>query len=115
MMSRGTTIGELNEQGKRMDSAIYYHDFGLGLSAIPLSSTRLAELRGPVGNSGNAYSMIRKRDKWVAHLENNSHSSGLTEAQIYSLFEWVRNTRIQPERVEQWVQKITAAYRPDVP
>jgi hypothetical protein len=115
MLSRGTTIGDLDGEGKRMNSAIYFHDFGLSLAGVPLSATRLAELCGPVGNPGKQYAMITRRDRWVDHLRRNSHGSGMTEAEIDNLFEWVQKTRIPPERVDRWIKKITAAYTADVP
>jgi hypothetical protein len=115
LLSRGTTLGDLDDEGKRLNSAIYFHDFGLGLAGVPLSATRLAELRGPIGSPEKTYTMIRRRDEWVDHLEKNAHPSGLTESEINFFFEWAENTRIAPERVERWIRKITATYTADVP
>ena len=65
MISRGTTLGHLDDNGKRMDSAIYFYDFGLGVADLPLSATRLAELRGPVGHPNKPYNAVVRRDNWV--------------------------------------------------
>jgi hypothetical protein len=115
MLSRGTTIGSLDLHGKRMNSAIYFHDFGLGIAGTALSATRLAELRGPVGNPDKAYSAIIHRDRWVDHLQSNAHQSGVAEHEIELLFEWARTTKFSPERVASWIEKLARAYSSDVP
>lgn len=115
MISRGTTIGTLDDRGTRMNSAIYFHDFGLGISGIPLSANRLAELRGPVGSPDKPYNAILRRDRWVQFLESNCHDSGLHDSQIDFLIDWATSTRITPERVDRWIGKLKYAFVPDVP
>jgi hypothetical protein len=115
MLGRGTTIGDLDAEGKRMNSAIYFHDFGLGISGTALTAARLAELRGPVGNPHKPYSAIVRRERWVNHLESHSHPSGLTFDEIEFLFEWAHTTRFSRERVDRWIEKLAKAYTADVP
>jgi hypothetical protein len=116
MISRGTTLGHLDDNGKRMDSAIYFYDFGLGVADLPLSATRLAELRGPVGHPNKPYNAVVRRDNWVEHLESYSHSGrGLTDEDIDFLIQWATTERISASRVDGWIQKLTQSHRPDVP
>lgn len=115
MIGRGTTMGELDSEGKRMNSAFYFHDFGLGLSGTALTATRLAELRGPVGNPHKPYSAIIRRDRWANHLESNSHPSVFTFDQIEFLFQWAYTERFTRERIDSWIEKLARAYQADVP
>jgi hypothetical protein len=115
MLGRGTTLGDLDSQGKRMNSAIHFHDFGLGVSGTALTANRLAELRGPVGKPDKPYNAIIRRDRWVDHLDNNVHESGLTETEIEFLFEWACSTRFTAERVASWIEKLVAANAGEVP
>lgn len=115
MISRGTTIGELDANGKRMNSAFFFHDFGLGVSGIPLSAHRLAELRGPVGSPEKPYRAIISRDRWVEYLESNSHDSGLTDDDIDFLINWALTTRFTSRQIDTWIDKLTQSCVPDVP
>jgi hypothetical protein len=97
-----------------MDSAIHFHDFGLGVSGMPLSATRMSELRGPVGSPNKPYNAIIRRDKWVDYLNKQQHDSGLSDDMIDALFEWATTTRIAPSRVETWTKKLCLATVSDV-
>jgi hypothetical protein len=112
MISRGTTLGHLDDDGKRMNSAIYFYDFGLGVADLPLSATRLAELRGPVGNPNKPYNAIVRRDNWVNYLVSCSHAGhGLMDDDIDFLIQWAMEERVSPSRVDGWMH----SYQPDVP
>jgi hypothetical protein len=66
IISRGTTMGTL-ENGKRSGSAIYFYDYGFGSVMTPAQITNLwVSLK-----TNQTYVTIRKRDKWVNHLQKN--------------------------------------------
>jgi hypothetical protein len=111
--SRGSTIGKL-VNGKRMGSALYFHDFGLGKGGV-LTASRIAKLRGPLDKPDVTYRAIRKRDKWIDHLMQNAHSCGMSEEQVNDTLTWATETRIDPQRMDKWFAKLTENCRADVP
>jgi hypothetical protein len=64
IISRGTTMGTL-ENGKRSGPAIDFYDYGFGSVMTPAQKTNLrVSLK-----TNQTYVTIRKRDKWVSHLQ----------------------------------------------
>jgi hypothetical protein len=66
----GTTMGTL-ENGKRSGSAIYFYDYGFGSVMTP---ARITNLRVSL-KTNQTYVTIRKRDKWVSHLQKNNYKN----------------------------------------
>jgi hypothetical protein len=70
IISRGTTMGTL-ENWKISGSAIYFYDYGFGSVMTP---ARIANLRVSL-KTNQTYVTIRKRDKWVSHLQKTNYKN----------------------------------------
>jgi hypothetical protein len=70
IISKGTTMGTL-KNGKRSGSAIYFYDYGFGSVMTP---AQITNLRVSV-KTNQTYVTIRKRDKWVSHLQKTNYKN----------------------------------------
>ena len=113
MFSRGSTIGKLVD-GKRVGSAVYFHDFGLSRNPT-LAEERIAKLRTPHNKPNNTYDAIQRRDRWMNHLESNRHGINETEEEIQDILRWARTPRIPPEESRQWLATQARSSVSDVP
>ena len=100
MISRATTIGTLCN-GKRLDSALYFYDFGFNTTMTP---QRITNLRVSP-NTNKTYAEIIKRDQWVTYL--NSHKTGIrfSEANIKDIFDWAENERVSKSQLQLLIQR----------
>lgn len=94
IISRGTTMGTL-ENGKRSGSAIYFYDYGFGSVMTP---ARITNLRVSL-KTNQTYVTIRKRDKWVSHLQKNKLQEHKENDEIKELFEWAKHKNVPPENL----------------
>ena len=113
MFGRGTTMGQL-VCGKRIGSAFYFHDFGLGNHGT-LRASRFAMLRGPPDKPEVIYKAIERRDTWMQHLCRNAHGSTMGDEQISNTLQWAAVTRITEEQMDGWIDKLTRGSDGDVP
>ena len=102
MISRGTTIGHL-EDGKRLDSAMYFYDFGYNTS---ITTTRIANLRCSP-STGKTYMNILKRDKWVDHLHKHVQKESMSPDDVESTLKWANETRVGKQELQKIVNDTT--------
>ena len=100
--SRGTTLGN-KKDGKRMDSAVYFYDFGLNTTMTP---SRITDLRHSP-STGKIYQGVMKRDRWIQHLTANVHKSGLTEDAIEGVFAWAKAKRVSTDQLDMYLNMTT--------
>lgn len=102
MFSRGSTIGKLDKDGKRIGSALYFYDFGLSKNPS-MGAGRIAKLRGPPNNPDRPYQAIQRRDRWMNHINENSHGILASEEEKYEILHWAKQARIDKEQAEIWL------------
>jgi hypothetical protein len=99
ILSRGTTIGHL-ENSKRLDSAVYFYDFGYN---SPMTVKRITNLR--CCENGRVCKPIIKREKWVEKLLlKASQHKEMTDDEINNIFEWSETTRVSTVKLESIIE-----------
>jgi hypothetical protein len=98
IMSRATTAGTLVD-GKRLDSAFYFYDFGFGHTMTP---DRIINLRESP-KTHQPYAAVVKRDAWVQRLMSNKVTTNHSEQEIDKLFSWASSAKIDREDLHQLI------------
>lgn len=102
MVSRATTLGHLKDH-KRLDSAIYFYDFGLNTT---MTASRIVNLReSPV--TGRTYAAIRKRDTWMEYLKRHENRRVFGEDEIQRLFKWAESTKVETSVLDTLLASFT--------
>jgi hypothetical protein len=74
------------ENGKRSGSAIYFYDY---------DTSPNNKLTGITENKPDInYVTIRKRDKWVNHLQKNKLQEHKEDDEVKELFEWAKHKKV---------------------
>jgi hypothetical protein len=102
MLSRATTLGNLKDH-KRLDSAIYFYDFGLNTT---MTASRIVNLRES-NITGRTYAAIRKRDTWMEYLKKHENKRDFEEKEIQRLFTWAETTKVEASVLD----KLLASFR----
>jgi hypothetical protein len=77
------------ENEKQSGSAIYFYDYGFGSVMTPAWITNLRiSLK-----TNQTYVTIRKRDKWVNHLQKNKIQEHKEDDEVKELFEWAKHKK----------------------
>jgi hypothetical protein len=98
IVSRATTAG-VEENGKRIGSAFYFHDFGFGNVMTP---QRVHNLRYSPSKKRD-YVAIERRDRWVNRLTTNTVHPRLSEEQIVEIFQWANATKVSVEDLDKLI------------
>jgi hypothetical protein len=102
MLSRATTLGTLKDH-KRLDSAIYFYDFGLNTT---MTASRIVNLREST-ITGRTYAAIRKRDVWMDYLERHKNRRVFGEDEIQRLFTWAESTKVEASVLDKLLASFT--------
>ena len=82
--SRATTLGPQNED-KKLNSAVYF----TGVNITPNRMINMTKKK-----DGNMTVTIKRRQKWIQRIENNTITSSLTNRQKESLFQYFKDTKL---------------------
>jgi hypothetical protein len=103
IISRATTTGTL-VNGKRLDSAIYFYDYGLN-SLMTVS--RIINLRKSLDKNVE-YKCISKRDKWVERLMENRINQRIPITDIENIFEWAKGIKVSKNELRRLIDECPA-------
>jgi hypothetical protein len=85
ILSRITTLGSTDD---KMSSAIYF-------TGENMKPDRILNISKGVNN--HEFKRVMLRNKWVRHLNQHIHTSGMSYAQKMNTITWSKSTIIDPE------------------
>ena len=90
LLSRATSLGNIDDATFK-DSAIYFIGNNMNEDRI----------RNITKNSnGNDYLKVSKRNAWIGYLHKHKHTSGISNPEKQSIFQWAESTKISHSRLQ---------------